>query len=439
MYIEQESVLSRTPKEASSESSCQPLLLDHLPNYKKVLLLQGPVGEFFQKLSDYWIVRGAEVIKVNFNPGDDHFYKDKAIQYKESLYQWPRYLRELLISREVDAVFLFGDCRNIHKPARSLCDTLNIDLWCFEEGYFRPNFYTLEKNGVNYYSSLTNTNPYSLSAQEIKTLLVSYPKRFTQMCLAGFRYWLANVMHTTQYPYYTHHRDLNFQKAAYWIRSFLRYLEYKVSERHIRKLITSPDLNFGPSSTLNSVSSSTSLSGSNSRSFFLVPLQVHDDSQMTEHSDYHSVEEFIEEVLSSFAEFVKESSSLDSVIIKHHPMDRGHVHYGSFISSLSDSLGISSQVFYVHDLALPEIFPHCKGCITVNSTFGLQSLSHQVPVITMGRCFYAKEGLTFQGTLNEFWRNPGAVNKDIFNNYKAHVIATTQVNGCLYSKEYEIN
>ncbi len=160
---------------------------------------------------------------------------------------------------------------------------------------------------------------------------------------------------------------------------------------------------------------------------------------MTEHSDYQSVEEYIEEVLTSFAEHVKETSSLDSVIIKHHPMDRGHVHYGSFISSLSKSLGISSQVIYVHDLALPEIFPHCKGCITVNSTFGLQSLSYQVPVMTMGRCFYAKEGLTFQGTLNEFWRNPGTVNKDIFNNYKAHVIATTQVNGCLYSKEYEIN
>jgi capsular polysaccharide export protein len=437
MYIEQESVLSSIQKEASSESFCQPLLLDHLPNYKKVLLLQGPVGGFFQKLSDYWIDRGAEVIKVNFNPGDDYFYKNEAIQYKESLYQWARYLKELLISHEVDVVFLFGDCRAIHKPAKSLCESLSIDLWCFEEGYFRPNFYTLEKNGVNYYSSLTNTNPYSLSAQEIKTLLVSYPKRFTQMCLAGFRYWLANVMHTTQYPYYTHHRDLNFQKAVYWIRSFLRYLKYKVTERPIRKLITRSGS--GSGSGYNSLSGSTSNSSSGSRSYFLVPLQVHDDSQMTEHSDYQSVEKFIEEVFSSFAEFVKESSSLDSVIIKHHPMDQGHVHYGSFISSLSESLGISSQVIYVHDMALPVIFPHCKGCITVNSTFGLQSLSYQVPVMTMGRCFYAKEGLTFQGNLKEFWRNPGTVNKDIFNNYKAHVIATTQVNGCLYSKEYEIN
>jgi capsular polysaccharide export protein len=436
MYIEQESVLSRTPKEASSESICQPLLLDHLPNYKKVLLLQGPVGGFFQKLSDYWTARGAEVIKVNFNPGDDHFYTNEAIQYKESLFQWPRHLRGLLITREIDAVFLFGDCRPIHKPAKSLCDTLNTDLWCFEEGYFRPNFYTLEKNGVNYYSSLTHTNPDSLPSQELKTILTSYPKRFTQMCLLGFQYWLANVMHPNRYPYYTHHRDLNFQKAVFWIRSFLRYLKYKITERSIRKLITSSASN--ASSDYDSASNSNPNSDSNSRAFFLVPLQVHDDSQMTEHSDYQSVEEYIEEVLTSFAEHVKGTSSLDSVIIKHHPMDRGHVHYGSFISSLSESLGISSQVIYVHDLALPEIFPHCKGCITVNSTFGLQSLSYQVPVMTMGRCFYAKEGLTFQGTLQEFWKNPGKVNQDIFNNYKVHVIATTQVNGCLYSKEYEI-
>ena len=419
----------------------QPFSLEKLPNYKKVLLLQGPVGGFFQKLSDYWIARGAEVIKVNFNPGDDHFYKNEAIQYKESLYQWPRYLRELLITREIDAVFLFGDCRTIHKPAKSLCENLNIHLWCFEEGYFRPNFYTLEKNGVNYYSSLTNTNPVSLPAQEIKISLISYPKRFTQMCLLGFQYWLANVMHPNRYPYYTHHRDLNFQKAAYWFRSFLRYLKYKVTERPIRNLITRSGSGSGydSGSGYKSVSGSTSNSSSGSRSYFLVPLQVYDDSQMTEHSGYESVEEFIEGILNSFSEYLKETSSVDSVIIKHHPMDRGHVHYGSFISSLSESLGISSQVIYVHDLALPEIFPHCKGCITVNSTFGLQSLSYQVPVMTMGRCFYAKEGLTFQGNLKEFWRNPGTVNKDIFNNYKAHVIATTQVNGCLYSKEYEIN
>jgi capsular polysaccharide export protein len=237
------------------------------------------------------------------------------------------------------------------------------------------------------------------------------------MCLAGFQYWLANVMYPNRYPYYTHHRDLNLTKAFYWTRSFLRYLKYKVTERPIRKLIK----------------------GSSSASYFIVPLQVHDDSQMTEHSDYQSVEEFIEEVLTSFAEYVKETSSLDTVIIKHHPMDRGHVHYGTFISSLSISLGISSQVVYAHDLALPEIFPYCKGCITVNSTYGMQSLLHHTPVMTTGRCFYAKEGLTFQGTLKEFWNNPGSVNQELFKNYRAHVIATTQVNGCLYSKEYKIN
>lgn len=397
----------------------QPLNLEELPNYKNVLLLQGPVGNFFQKLSDYWIDRGAKVTKVNFNPGDDYFYKNEAIQYKESLLQWPRHLRELLVNREIEAVFLFGDCRAIHKAAKPLCDDLYIDLWCFEEGYFRPNFFTLEKNGVNYNSQLTFTSPASLPQLEIKTSLISYPKRFFQMCLVGFQYWLANVIYSNRYPHYTHHRDLNAIKAFYWIRSFLRYLKYKVTERPVRKLIKS--------------------SSSSSASYFIVPLQVHDDSQITEHSDYQSVEEFIEEILTSFAEHVKETSSLDAVIIKHHPMDRGHVHYGSFISSLSISLGISSQVVYVHDLALPEIFSHCKGCITVNSTYGMQSLLHKTPVMTMGRCFYAKEGLTFQGTLKEFWRNPGSVNHEIFSNYRAHVIATTQVNGCLYSKEYEIN
>lgn len=398
-------------------SLLKPFNLEKLPNYKKVLLLQGPVGGFFQKLSEYWINRGAQVVKVNFNPGDDYFYPGDAIQYKESLYQWPRYLKELLITNEIDAVFLFGDCRPIHKPAKSLCNSLNIDLWCFEEGYFRPDFFTLDKGGVNYYSPLSHTDPISLPSQKIDTRLAHYPRRFVQMLFAGFWYWLANVLHTNRYPYYTHHRNLNFTKAAYWIRSFFRYLKYKITEYPLKKQILN----------------------SKNASYFLVPLQVHDDSQMTEHSDYGSVEEFIEEVMASFADHIKETASEDCLIIKHHPMNRGHVHYGSFISSLAQSLDIGSRVIYVHDLGLPDIFPHAKGCVTVNSTFGLQSLLHGVPVIALGRCFFAKEGLTFQGSLSEFWRNPGQVNKEVFNTYRAHVISSTQVNGCLYSKEYEIN
>jgi len=400
--------------------SANSVTFDTLPKYKRVLLLQGPVGGFFQKLSDHWIGRGSQVIKVNFNPGDDFFYKGNAIQYRQSLHQWPEFLKNLLTKHEIDAVFLFGDCRPIHKPAKALCDSLLIDLWCFEEGYFRPNYFTLEKSGVNYYSSLTHTNPASLLPAESKHPLINYPKRFSQMLWAGFWYWFTNVTQNSKYPYYTHHRELNFQKAVWWTRSFLRLLKYKVTERHLRTLIKSSEPN----------------------SYFLVPLQVHDDSQITEHSDYESFEEFIEEVLISFATYIKHNDLgtevKDKIIIKHHPMNRGHVHYGSFIQSLSVELGISDRVLYLHDLALPEIFPHCKGCITVNSTFGLQSLLHNTPVITLGRCFFDKPELTFQGQLDDFWKDPGTVNQEIFNNYKAHVIATTQVNGCLYSKEYEI-
>ena len=405
----------------SSSVKSLPLTLSSLPNYKNVLLLQGPVGGFFKRLSDYWVKRQAKVVKINFNSGDDYFYPENSIQYKQSLHQWPNFLRKILIEREIDAVFLFGDCRPIHKPAKSLCDSLLIDLWCFEEGYFRPNYFTLEKSGVNYYSSLTHTNPASLLPAESRSPLINYPKRFSQMLWAGFWYWLANVTQASKYPYYTHHRELNFQKAIWWTRSLLRYLKYKITERHLKTLIKNSEPN----------------------SFFLVPLQVHDDSQMTEHSDYESVEKFIEEVLSSFANYIKHNDLGTEVkdkiiIIKHHPMNRGHVHYGSFIQSLSEELGINDRVLYLHDLALPEIFPHCKGCITVNSTFGLQSLLHNTPVITLGRCFFDKPELTFQGQLDDFWKDPGTVNQEIFNNYKAHVIATTQVNGCLYSKEYEI-
>ena len=55
--------------------------------------------------------------------------------------------------------------------------------------------------------------------------------------------------------------------------------------------------------------------------FFLVPLQVHCDMQITAHSDYTSIEHFIGEVVASFA---KNASSEHSLVFKHHPMDRGY-------------------------------------------------------------------------------------------------------------------
>ena len=60
---------------------------------------------------------------------------------------------------------MFGDCRQYHRTAKQVAERNNIRVFAFEEGYIRPNFVTLEENGVNGNSSLIN-RPIDLSHME---------------------------------------------------------------------------------------------------------------------------------------------------------------------------------------------------------------------------------------------------------------------------------
>lgn len=45
-----------------------------LESAENILLLQGPVGNFFLRLADWLTANGKTVHKFNFNAGDDYFY-----------------------------------------------------------------------------------------------------------------------------------------------------------------------------------------------------------------------------------------------------------------------------------------------------------------------------------------------------------------------------
>ena len=121
---------------------------------KKVLLLQGPVGPFFRRLAKRLRAAGAEVHKVNFNGGDCLFYPTNALTWRGHPGDWPQFLARLLEQHRIDIVLLFGDCRPIHRVARTVAQQHGVRVGAFEEGYLRPNFITFEQFGVNGYSRI---------------------------------------------------------------------------------------------------------------------------------------------------------------------------------------------------------------------------------------------------------------------------------------------
>jgi capsular polysaccharide export protein len=401
-----------------------------LPSYERILLLQGPVGPFFARLSRYWKSRGAVVKKINFNPGDDWFYPptdQNTISYKHRLEFWEVFIHNFLVQNKIQAVFLFGSKRNIHLPIRALCKIYNIDLWILEEGYFRPGYFTLEKNGVNANSPIAQRDLQDcIDASQSDPELPTRFKSYRNMILGGFAYWLVSVSKFWSYPNYDHHRELNLKQAYWWIRSIYRHYLYRMTERSIK----------------NQLINKTYFDADN-QAYFLLPLQVHDDSQITHHSQYDSIEMIIEEVINSYKNHLQSlradiQSPKTLLIIKHHPMDRGHKNYKQFIDGLAKSLKIEPYIVYVHDIHIPSLLPNIKGCITANSTLGLQALLHGVPVINLAKSFYDKPGLTYQEGLDHFWSNPGTVNPQITRQFRQYVIKHSQVAGCLYDRRYQL-
>jgi capsular polysaccharide export protein len=377
---------------------------------KRILLLQGPVGPFFARLAVSLRALAADVHKVNFNGGDCLFYRSGVTVWRGPLHEWPKFFAALLAERQIDVVLLFGDCRPIHSLARQVALRAGVRIGAFEEGYVRPNFITFERYGVNGYSQIPRAPefyrqlPRTAARPESKV-----GNTFWHSVLWSMLYYLASAIAHPWFRHYRHHRPLTLLEAVPWLRAAWRKAFYRVTERLMLGLLTGPL----------------------HKKFFLVPLQVSADSQVMQHSHFQSVGQFIEHVVGSFA---AHASSDVSLVIKHHPLDRGYHDYSRLLRQLRLRLGLGGRLLYIHDQHLPTLFDNMCGAVVINSTVGFSALSHGAPLKTCGNALYDMEGLTFQGHMDQFWRNAVHARPDpaLFERFRSYVIDRTQISGSFY-------
>lgn len=384
---------------------------ERLASYRRVLLLQGPNGPFFARLRDYLSGRGSYVVKVNFNGGDDFFYRSgDIVRFTDPMVLWEATLRRLLVERHIEAIVVFGSSRRQHRIAARVAESIGMPFWVFEEGYVRPDYITLEEGGVNADSPLSDVAMTDLPA----TTLPAKPRRFAHafrnMALVSFWYFVGGMLGARRYPNYRHHKPFGLHELVLWSRAWYRKYLYRWQERGVRQRLLKSD----------------------HPHFFMVALQVHNDSQIRVHSPWRRMEEFIEWTIHSFAMDAPADSLL---VVKHHPMDRGHTNYAAVVAASAARFGVTARVVYIHDAHLPSLLHRCLGLVTINSTSGLQALFHRVPVIALGRCFYAKPGLTFQGSLSTFWNNPGAVDMSVFTRFRNYLVRNSQINASFYADD----
>lgn len=375
---------------------------------RRVLLLQGPVGPFFARLAQDLHQAGAQVFKVNFNAGDWFYYPRGAINYRGTMEDWPNWLDDLIHRLDIDVVYLFGDCRPIHLAASFVVSQYQIEIGVFEEGYVRPDYVTLERFGVNGFSRRSR-DPDDYLDEPAMPKRRAVGNAYWTMVRCSFWYFLMGSLGKPWFRHYRHHRPLSLLEALPWLRSVWRKQWYRWVERDAQKNLTGPGRS----------------------PFFLVPLQVHNDAQISNHSDFEAVEHFIEDTLQSFAKHAPANALL---VFKHHPMDRGYRDYTALIKRLTQPLGMARRVHYIHDQHLPTLLDHACGVVVVNSTVGLSALYHGAPTKVCGNALYDIPGLCYQGTLDQFWHAaPSAKpNPLLFKRFQDHLIAKTQLNGSFY-------
>jgi capsular polysaccharide export protein len=117
------------------------------------------------------------------------------------------------------------------------------------------------------------------------------------------------------------------------------------------------------------------------------------------------------------------------LIFKSHPLDPGLERHDRAIAEAAAEAGASGRVSFADDGDLHAMLGRVDGVVTVNSTSGLAALEQGRPTITLGRAIYNLPGLTHQGGLDSFWRDPEPPDADLFETFRRVEMTKTQING----------
>lgn len=380
--------------------------LARLAMARRVLLLQGPVGPFFDRLAKWIKDGGGEVDRVAFQAGDvSDCQALTPICYQGSLDDWADFFGNLVERRQTDCVVLFGQSRHYHRDAVRLAKAAGIPVVVLEEGYFRPGFATIELEGVNGYSTTLDLHDWK-GAKSIEADVS--PWHFQKMAWHAARHYAAMWGGRSSYPAYQHHKATNpYFYAAYWLRSWARKVVRRGQDYRRQNVLFS-----------------------SGRPYFFVPLQHDGDAQITQHSPFAENTDFIIKVLRSFAEFAPPDALL---VFRQHPHARGGPGHTKLIYSLAQELRVGARVLHLVEGDTPDLAEKSAGVVLINSTVGLQALERGAPLMALGESLYRRHPLTFAGELNDFWVEARAADRDATDEFLTRAKNLTQAPVSLYA------
>jgi capsular polysaccharide export protein len=381
---------------------------------RSFLFLQGLATHFFVRLGDALASRGHGVHRVNFNPGDQLFWKrPNSTDFTGTDEQWPAALEAIIAAHRITDIVMFSDCRPRHVAAVAFARQRGLRPWIFEEAYLRPGYITLEREGVNAHSPLPR-DPRRILAMA-QGLPPAAPETlsggsFLRRAADDVRYNIHNALWRRRFPHWRTHRAWNpFHEYAGWLlRGAVRPVRRHGAQRRLARLQAWP----GP--------------------VFVLPLQLEGDYQLRLHSPFASLGAAIETIIASFAAHAPRDALL---AVKGHPLDNGLIDWGRLAMRHAAAAGVADRLLWLPELPFGPVLAPAAGVVTVNSTAGLQSLREHKPVIALGTALYGMPGLTFQHGLDRFWTEATPPNPALVEALRRVLAAHCLIRGGFFSEE----
>jgi capsular polysaccharide export protein len=385
----------------------------------RVVLLQGPVGSFFRRAQDHLNANGFDAWRVRFNAGDRLYSRgDKTLDFIGNVDSWRLWFSEIIRENGFDAVVLFGAERLVHRVAIECAEQMGIPVVCLEEGYIRPGYVTMELGGNNWRSPIAGQLP----PDEFKAPRREGPKpvpssgSFSAMAWAALQYFTIRAIISTPGERKLFHKQKRtlLSEGFYWVKNYYRKFAHVGRNYHIsERLLEHHD-----------------------KRFYIVPLQVHDDTQLGRAANAWNNQKLILKTIVSFARNAPPDHHL---VFKIHPMERGHTRDWHFIRQVSALNDVKDRVHVLDGGSLSLLTRHSAGMITINSTSGLSAIHHGVPLAVLGQALYRNPELAFcveRGIdLDRFWSEAFVAPEKVRHRYLSWIHHQCLAGGDYYAKE----
>jgi capsular polysaccharide export protein len=379
------------------------------------LFIGAPFGPFFRRLVKEIEAAGGEALRTVCE-GGEYFETPNhcRIIYRRHDGDWKRFVRGVMRRKKVDAVITFNDTLPRNRAALEVAEELGLHSFVLENGYLRPHWVTLERDGVNGFSRLPRDPDVYLQANQAAAEPPDnrqFPAGLRPHVIHTIFHFLAAIAFKPALGFDArYYGDSVYRQGLGYVREYLWRLAHDESAVLARAL---------------------ELAGAG-RKVFLALLQKPGDAQLVVHSRHGGNAAFVDELISSFAADAPADAIL---VVKQHPLDYGVERTPARVAALIERHNLADRVFFLRKTSIDKIMARSHAVLTINSTAGLAAIIEEKPVLCVGRAFYNIPGLTSASPLARFWREATPPSRELVKGFVAFLKSTSQFNGGFHTPE----